>query len=189
MDRFTLSLRETLTRLRTRVLRLGFAAALGCLLAFGQPISATSASEQGELFLRFKSAFEAGDWASAEERATALVRLIESNGNDRSRELVNPLTNLGTVAYRQGKFDVAIEHYQRAIQLIDGERAGARLLFDGTAIAGVGHAAAAAAAAAATTTTAAAAAAAPPPPPPLLLFQVPPSFLIQICKTENQFCN
>ena len=125
MDRFTLSLRETLTRLRTRVLRLGFAAALGCLLAFGQPISATSASEQGELFLRFKSAFEAGDWASAEERATALVRLIESNGNDRSRELVNPLTNLGTVAYRQGKFDVAIEHYQRAIQLIDGDRAGA----------------------------------------------------------------
>jgi hypothetical protein len=74
----------------------------------------------------------------------------------------------------------------------DGERAGARLLFDGTAIAGVGHAAAAAAAAAATTTTAAAAAAAPPPPPPpppLLLFQVPPSFLIQICKTENQFRN
>ena len=125
MDRFTLPLRETLTRQLARRLRPGFVAALGCLLAFGQPVSASSASEQGELFLGFKSAFEAGDWASAEERATALVRLIESNGKQSSRDLVNPLTNLGTVAYRSGNVDLAIDHYKRAIQLIDGERAGA----------------------------------------------------------------
>ena len=125
MDRFTLPLRETLTQQVTRRLRFGLVVALGCLLAFGQPTSASSASEQGELFLRFKSAFEADDWASAEERAAALVRLIESSGKDSARELVNPLTNLGTVAFRRSNFDVAIEHYNRAIQLIDGERAGA----------------------------------------------------------------
>ncbi len=125
MDRFTLPLRETLTQSVARRLRPGVIAALSCLFAFGQPASASATSEQGELFLRFKSAFEAGDWASAEERATALVRLIESHGKDGSRELVNPLTNLGTVAFRRGNFDVAIEHYNRAIQLIDGERAGA----------------------------------------------------------------
>ncbi|MGA0799259.1 MAG: tetratricopeptide repeat protein [Steroidobacteraceae bacterium] len=120
MDRFTLSLREALTR---RLMR-GFVATLVCVLTFGQLALATTA-ERGELYLRFKSAFEAGDWASAEERATALVNLIESSENVTPRELVNPLTNLGTVAFRRGNIDTAIEHYQRAIKLIDGEMAGA----------------------------------------------------------------
>lgn len=121
MDRFTLPFREALTRYLTR----GLIATCACLLTFGQVAAATAESERGELYLRFKSAFEAGDWASAEERATALVRLIESSGNDNPRDLVNPLTNLGTVAFRRGNFDVAIKHYSRAIALIDGERAGA----------------------------------------------------------------
>jgi len=125
MDRFTLPLREALTRRLGQRIRPGFVAALGCLLALTQPALASPELERGELYLRFKSAFEAGDWASAEERAAALVRLIESSGKDSARELVNPLTNLGTVAFRRSNFDVAIEHYNRAIQLIDGERAGA----------------------------------------------------------------
>ncbi len=125
MDRFTLPLREAVTRRLLQGLRSGFVLAVGCLFAFSQPVAASSTSEQGELFLRFKSAFEAGDWVSAEERATALLSLIESSGQTSSRELVNPLTNLGTVAYRRGNLDVAIERYTRAIQLIDGERAGA----------------------------------------------------------------
>jgi len=125
MDRVTLPLREALTRRLAQRFRPSVVIVLGGLLAFSHPIVASSASEQGELFLRFKSAFEAGDWASAEDRATALLSLIESSGQASSRELVNPLTNLGTVAYRSGNFDVAIERYTRAIQLIDGERAGA----------------------------------------------------------------
>jgi tetratricopeptide (TPR) repeat protein len=120
MDRFTLSLREALTR----HLAQGLVALLVGALTLGQSVSAAT-TERGELYLRFKSAFEAGDWASAEERATALLRLIESSENVAARELVNPLTNLGTVAFRRGNFDVAIGHYQRAIALIDGERAGA----------------------------------------------------------------
>ena len=110
MDRFTLPLREALTRRLGQRIRPGFVAALGCLLALTQPALASPELERGE----------AGDWASAEERAAALVRLIESSGKDSARELVNPLTNLGTVAFRRSNFDVAIEHYNRAIQLIDG---------------------------------------------------------------------
>lgn len=125
MDRVTLPLREALTRRVAQRFRPSVVVVLGGLLAFSHPVVASSASEQGELFLRFKSAFEAGDWVSAEERATALLSLIESSGQANSRELVNPLTNLGTVAYRSGNFDVAIERYTHAIQLIDGERAGA----------------------------------------------------------------
>ena len=117
MDRFTLPLREALTRRLGQRIRPGFVAALGCLLALTQPALASPELERGELYLRFKSAFEAGDWASAEERATALVRLIESNDKQSSRDLVNPLTNLGTVAYRRGNVDLAIDHYKRAIQL------------------------------------------------------------------------
>ncbi len=120
MDRFTLSFREALTRPLTRSL----VATLVCVLTFG-PLASAATSERGELYLRFKSAFEAGDWASAEERATALVRLIESSQDATSRDLVNPVTNLGTVAFRRGNHDTAIGHYQRAIALIDGEKAGA----------------------------------------------------------------
>lgn len=129
MDRFTLPFREAL-RICWQSQRLVIVTCMTILAipAFagtGTGTGAEATAERGELYLRFKSAFEAGDWAAAEERASALVRLIEASGGGQQRELVNPLTNLGTVAYRRGNFDTAIEYYSRAISLIDGERAGA----------------------------------------------------------------
>lgn len=121
MDRFTLPFREALScRGRAKWLVI-----LVCTTIPYMAAQAAAQPESGELYLRFKSAFEAGDWLAAEERATALVQLIESRDKAETRDLVNPLTNLGTVAYRRGNFDAAIEHYNRAISLIDGERAGA----------------------------------------------------------------
>jgi len=121
MDRFTLPFRETLSFFR----QAKWLVILSCVTIPYLPTQAVAEPERGELYLRFKSAFEAGDWLAAEERAAALVQLIESRDKEDNRELVNPLTNLGTVAYRRGNFDAAIEHYNRAISLIDGERAGA----------------------------------------------------------------
>lgn len=93
-------------------------------LAFGS-LALAADPTPGELHLRFKSAFEAQDWVTAEQRAAALVSLLENTPNSDPRALVNPLTNLATVQFRQGRLEEARGHYVRAITLIDGQMGGA----------------------------------------------------------------
>ena len=89
----------------------------------------TAASEPLQIFARFKSALEANDLATAGQRAEELVAITEAQRGKDSRELVNPLTNLGTVQFRRGNFAAAEANYQRAIALIEGQVSGAdRLL-------------------------------------------------------------
>ena len=89
----------------------------------------TAPSEPLQIFARFKSALEANDLATAGQRAEELVAITEAQRGKDSRELVNPLTNLGTVQFRRGNFAAAEANYQRAIALIEGQVSGAdRLL-------------------------------------------------------------
>jgi tetratricopeptide (TPR) repeat protein len=89
----------------------------------------TAPSEPLQIFARFKSALEANDLATAGQRAEELVAITEAHRGKDSRELVNPLTNLGTVQFRRGNFAAAEANYQRAIALIEGQVSGAdRLL-------------------------------------------------------------
>jgi len=89
----------------------------------------TAPSEPLQIFARFKSALEANDLATAGQRAEELVSITEAQRGKDSRELVNPLTNLGTVQFRRGNFAAAEANYQRAIALIEGQVSGAdRLL-------------------------------------------------------------
>ena len=89
----------------------------------------TALSEPLQIFARFKSALEANDLATAGQRAEELVAITEAQRGKDSRELVNPLTNLGTVQFRRGNFAAAEANYQRAIALIEGQVSGAdRLL-------------------------------------------------------------
>ena len=89
----------------------------------------TAPSEPLQIFARFKSALEANDLATAGQRAEELVAITEAQRGKDSRELVNPLTNLGTVQFRRGNFAAAEADYQRAIALIEGQVSGAdRLL-------------------------------------------------------------
>ncbi len=82
-----------------------------------------------QIFARFKSALEANDLTAAGQRAEELVALTEAQYGKDSRELVNPLTNFGTVQFRRGQFVAAEASYQRAVALIEGQVAGAdRLL-------------------------------------------------------------
>ncbi|MFZ9305217.1 MAG: hypothetical protein ACO266_08245, partial [Steroidobacteraceae bacterium] len=60
----------------------------------------TAPSEPLQIFARFKSALEANDLATAGQRAEELVAITEAQRGKDSRELVNPLTNLGTVQFR-----------------------------------------------------------------------------------------
>ena len=83
------------------------------------------ARERGELFLKFKSALESNDLVGARMLAEQLVASTEAAFGKDSRELVAPLTNLGTVAFRRGEYPLAQTHYAHAVKLIDGQQAGA----------------------------------------------------------------
>ena len=57
--------------------------------------------------------------------AQRLVALTEEQYGAEDRQLVNPLTNLGTVYYRLGDYPNAETSYLRAVRLIEGKLAGA----------------------------------------------------------------
>lgn len=86
---------------------------------------AAQSPEPLQIFAKFKSAIEANDLASAGARAEELVSTIEVRNGKNARELVNPLSNLGTVQFRRGDFALAETSYQRAIALIEGQLSGA----------------------------------------------------------------
>ena len=89
------------------------------------PSAADSARERGEIFLKFKTALESNDLVGARLLAEQLVASTETAFGKDAREVVAPLTNLGTVAFRRGEYPLAETHYVRAIKLIDGQQAGA----------------------------------------------------------------
>lgn len=108
---------------RTTLIVLCAVAAAGAPAAYSATGSSTE--EPLQIFARFKSALEANDLVAAEQRALALVAVTEARHGKQARELVNPLTNLGTVHFRRGEFALAETAYQRAIDLIDGQLSGA----------------------------------------------------------------
>jgi tetratricopeptide (TPR) repeat protein len=74
---------------------------------------------------RLRTALTAGRLDEAAAYAATVVSLTEVRYGKESRELVNPLTNAGTVAFRRGDHAAAEASYQRAVALIDGRNAGA----------------------------------------------------------------
>lgn len=105
---------------------LPFRTALITLIVGGVPLPLVAQEpEPLQIFAQFKSSLEANDLDSAKARAQELVTAVESRHGKDSRELVNPLTNLGTVQFRRGDLKSAEESYQRAIQLIEGQLSGA----------------------------------------------------------------
>lgn len=109
---------------------LSFRAALVALFVAASPLALhAEGAEPLQIFARFKSALDANDLASASARAEELISAIETQYGGNARELVNPVTNLGTVQFRRGEFSAAEASYQRAIKLIEGQLSGAdRLL-------------------------------------------------------------
>jgi len=126
MAGITLSFRASLTpppviRARVAVVML----AMICLAIFGPVAVATDSDPIREAHERFLAALTSGDGAAAVEHAAETLRLSEEKHGPQAREVVNPLTNLGTAAFRQGDFERAEQAYLRAIGIIDGQLAGA----------------------------------------------------------------
>jgi tetratricopeptide (TPR) repeat protein len=78
-----------------------------------------------EIYKAFRAAFDARDFAGAQPLAEQLVALTEAQYGADHRQLVNPLTNLGTVHFRLGAHAAAEAAYQRALALIDNQSPGA----------------------------------------------------------------
>ena len=118
MDRLALSLRAALTLL----------AALAAPLPAAQaqaPAPAPAADERLAAHAKLRAALEAGRLEEAAAQAATVVALTEARSGAESRELVAPLSNVGTVAFRRGDLVAAEAAYRRAILIIDGKVAGA----------------------------------------------------------------
>ena len=105
MDRLALPLRAALILL----------AAAACPAAVAQP-----ADERLDAHAKLRAALGSGQLEEAAAHAAAVVSLTEARFGPDSRELVNPLTNAGTVAFRRGDHATAETLYQRAVALVEG---------------------------------------------------------------------
>ena len=100
-------------------------------VATAAPLAAAAAPSPPQVDARLadqaalKQALERNDLSAAAALATQIVTRTEERFGKDAAELVNPLTNLGTVAYRRGDFVAAEIAYQRAVRLIDGQLSGA----------------------------------------------------------------
>jgi len=81
--------------------------------------------ERFETYRQFRAAFDADRLTEALPIAQQLVATTEQQYGSDDRQIVNPLTNLGTVYYRLGDFPNAETAYLRAVRLIEGKLAGA----------------------------------------------------------------
>lgn len=93
--------------------------------AAADPPPTATADERLLAYREFKRAFEARDFVAAKPVAEQVVVLSEQRHGVESRELVNPLVNLGAVHYRLGEFAAAEVAFARAVRIIDGQIAGA----------------------------------------------------------------
>ena len=96
----------------------------GAVLA-PQVALAVTDTERQDVYKSFRSEFDAARYTAALPVAQRLVELTEQQYGPEDRQLVNPLTNLGTVYYRLGDYPAAETAYLRAVRLIEGKLAGA----------------------------------------------------------------
>jgi len=129
MDRFALSLRAALSLLLAAPAAEATAAMGQDAQATAPPIAASapppSADERASAHARLRAALAEDRLEAAAIEAAAVVALTEARFGKDARELVNPLTNAGTVALRRGDLAAAEADYQRAVALIDGQSGGA----------------------------------------------------------------
>jgi tetratricopeptide (TPR) repeat protein len=128
MDRFALSLRAALSLLLAAPAAEATAAMGQDAQATAPPIAASApppADERASAHARLRAALAEDRLEAAAIEAAAVVALTEARFGKDARELVNPLTNAGTVALRRGDLAAAEADYQRAVALIDGQSGGA----------------------------------------------------------------
>jgi len=94
------------------------AAALACALA---PAFAVTDADRIAVYKQFLPLYQAKRYAEAQPLAEQLVKLTEEQYGSDEMQLINPLTNLGTIDYKLGSFPAAIENYQRCLRILQAK--------------------------------------------------------------------
>jgi tetratricopeptide (TPR) repeat protein len=92
-------------------------AALSCVGMSAAAFAVTD-TERLAVYKDFRAQFDERKYTEALPIAERLVALTEEQFGGEELQLVGPLTNLGTVNHRLGKFPAAIENYQRGLRIL-----------------------------------------------------------------------
>jgi tetratricopeptide (TPR) repeat protein len=86
--------------------------------------------ERTDAYLAFRSAFDAGDYITALPLATRVVDMTAGVRGPDAPEMANALSNLGTTYYRLRNYEMALDTYRRALDVLDaqGDATDLRLL-------------------------------------------------------------
>jgi tetratricopeptide (TPR) repeat protein len=100
-------------------------AAVNCTLAcvLLMPIAAFAVTDADRIavYKDFRAQYDAKKYAEAQPLAERLVALTEEQYGAEEMVLINPLTNLATVHYKQGHYAAAIENYQRSLRILQAK--------------------------------------------------------------------
>jgi TonB family protein len=88
-----------------------------------QSAPAITDDERLQAYRDFRVYFDQKQYEQALPYAERLVELTEQQYGDKARELVNPLTNLGTVYHRMGNHSSAEKSYERGVQILEASAA------------------------------------------------------------------
>jgi TonB family protein len=88
-----------------------------------QSAPAITDDERLQTYRDFRVYFDQKQYEQALPYAERLVELTEQQYGDKARELVNPLTNLGTVYHRMGNHSSAEKSYERGVQILEASAA------------------------------------------------------------------
>jgi len=92
-------------------------------LAVAQSAPAITDDERLQTYRDFRVYFDQKQYDQALPYAERLVELTEQQYGDKARELVNPLTNLGTVYHRMGNHQSAESSYERGVKILEASAA------------------------------------------------------------------
>jgi TonB family protein len=88
-------------------------------LALAPFATAATDAERAEVYHEFRALFDSHRYQEALPVAERLVALTEDRYGEKARELVNPLTNLGTTYHRLGQHAEAEKSYLRSIEILE----------------------------------------------------------------------
>jgi tetratricopeptide (TPR) repeat protein len=98
-----------------------WASVLACVLLLPTAALAVTNADRIEVYKEFRAQYDAKKYAEAQPLAERLVALTEEQYGAEDLALVNPLTNLATVHYKQGHYAAAIENYQRSLRILQAK--------------------------------------------------------------------
>ncbi len=96
---------------------------LAVAFATASGAQAITDADRTTVYREFRTHFDARRYQEALPVAQRLVQLSEEQYGPKSRELVNPLANLGTTHYRMGNHQEAEKNYLRSVEILEASAA------------------------------------------------------------------